>query len=257
MADLNDLQKDWDSQPTYSEKKMNEIATLVQARSDSMRNTLFKRDITETVAAVFVIACIAPALFFVSGTIAKVGAGIIILGAIEIVVLMNWVRRLDKPDFAALPLKDFLASELRSMDRQIALLRYVAWWYLLPILTGASLFVFGMDWASADTPKSFKDFVFSICFTGGYLIVCVFIWRINQRARKTRLQPLRDVLQQTYDSVTALGSPEAESDLIKSLADSKLDVCDKPKLIKSKLFWILTGTLFSLVLIFYVITAWL
>ena len=34
MVDLNDLQQDWDSQPTYSKVKINKTAMLVRSRSD-------------------------------------------------------------------------------------------------------------------------------------------------------------------------------------------------------------------------------
>ena len=224
MVDLNDLQQEWDSQPTYSEEKMNDIAMLVRSRSDSLRSTLFIRDMGEALAAVFIIVCFAPALFFVPGLLAKIGLCIAIFGAIEIVVLMNWVRSRGRSDFAALPLKEFLASELRSLDRQIALLQYVAWWYLLPLYAGCCLFVIGIDY-SVDNPLfNYIISIFNIIFCSGYLAYCIYVWRLNQQARKTQLEPLRDVMQRTYDSVTAMEAPDDKTDLIKALADPKLDL---------------------------------
>ena len=255
MADLNDLQNDWDSQPTYSEEHMTEIANLVQSRSDTLRDTLFKRDMVETGAALFIVVFFAPALFITKGLLAKAGIWIAILGAVEIAVLMNWVRRLDRADFATLPLKDFLASELRSIDRQIAMLRYIAWWYLLPLYAGASLFVFGVDWAATEAPRSLGDFWFSLMFGVGYFVMCFFIWRANQRTRAVQLEPLRDVLQRTYDSVTALESPENESDLISSLAETKLEDTS-PALMSKKKIGRLFGLLLSLGLIIIAVAVW-
>jgi hypothetical protein len=203
MVDLNDLQQEWDSQPTYSEEKMNEIATLVRSRSNSLRSTLFKRDMGESAAAVFIIAGFTPAVFFVPGLLAKIGSCIAIFGAIEIIVLMNWVRSRGRSDFAALPLKEFLASEIQSLDRQIALLRYIAWWYLLPLYAGCCLFVIGIDYAVDDVLFKYVIYIFHIIFCSGYLAFCIYVWRLNQHARKTELEPVRDVMQRTYDSVTS------------------------------------------------------
>jgi len=226
MADLNDLKREWDSQQEYSEKKMNKIAELVRSRSDSMRSRLFARDMTETIVGVFIIVVfggfwfVAPALS-APNAIAKTGISIIIAGAVEIIVLMQIVQRRGRADFTSVALKDFLASEVQVMNRQVSLSRHVAWWYLLQLYTGACLFVIGLG-ASGDWNEQ-RTFCISFCV--GYLIFCVFVWWLNQYARRTTLEPLRNAMQRTYDSLAAMdsGAPDPDADLVSALADPALD----------------------------------
>ena len=106
MADLSDLQREWDAQPEYPEKKMSEIATLVRSRSDSMRSMIYFRDLGEAIACVFVIAAFGgywifnPALL-APNAIAKTGIVITIAGSVGIFVLMRFVRRRNQVDFAS------------------------------------------------------------------------------------------------------------------------------------------------------------
>lgn len=227
MADLNDLQREWDAQPQYSEEKLHEIAELVRTRSGSMRSVLFARDMRETIACVFIIVVFGAYWVFdaywgtAGNAMAKTGIAIIIAGAVEIMVLMQIVQRRGRADFTSVPLKEFLLSEVRMLNRQISLLRHVAWWYLLPLYTGCCVFVFGIglndDWESGR--------IFAIGFCVGYFVFCAFLWWLNQYARQKTLEPLRDALQRTYNGLSALDSEsaEAESGLLDALADPALD----------------------------------
>ena len=221
MADLNDLQREWDSQPEYSEEKMNEIAELVRTRSGSMRSRLFARDLGETIASIFVIIVFGGCWFFATNAVTKIGIGIIVVGALEIIALLQIVQRRGRADFTSVPLKSFLLSEVRMLNRQISLLRHVAWWYLLPLYAGACVFTFGV--ASKDNREGERAFFIWFCV--GYFIFCAFVWWLNQTARKKTLEPLRDAMQRTYDSLTALdsGSPVHDGELVDALTNPALD----------------------------------
>jgi hypothetical protein len=221
MADLNDLQREWDSQPEYSEEKMNEIAELVRTRSGSMRSRLFVRDIGEAIAGIFIIVVFGSYWFFAPNAMTKTGIAIAIAGAVEIIVLLQIVQRRGRADFTAVPLKEFVLSEVQMLNRQISLLRYVVWWYLLPLYTGACVFVIGISshlhWDRSRT--------FCISFCVGYFVFCAFVWWLNQNARKKTLEPLRDAMQRTYDGLSALDSESAasDSDLVEVLTNPALD----------------------------------
>lgn len=221
MADLNDLQREWDSQPEYSEEKMNEIAELVRTRSGTMRSQLFARDMAETIAGVIVIVVFGIYWFTVPNAIAKAGIAIVIAGAVEVIVLMQIVQRRGRADFTSVPLKEFLLSEVQMLNRQISLLRHVAWWYILPLYAGGCLFAIGIglddDWESGRT--------FSVFFCIFNTVLCGFIWWLNQYGRKATFEPLRDAMQQTYDGLSALDSESAaaDSDLLGVLTNPALD----------------------------------
>lgn len=222
MADMNDLRREWDSQPEYPEQRMNEIAKLVRTRSGSMRSRLFARDMGETIASVIIIVVFGAYWFTAPNAVAKTGIGIAIAGALEIIVLLQIVQRRGREDFASVPLKEFLLSEVRLLNRQIALLRHVAWWYLLPLYTGACVFVMGIG-----LDVGGMMIVFALAFCLGYFVFCAYIWRLNQKARRNTLQPLRDALQQTYDGLSKLDSQTpSDSELVNALSDPALnDTC--------------------------------
>ena len=221
MADLNDLQREWDSQPEYSEEKMNEIAELVRTRSGSMRSRLFARDMRETIASVLIIVFFGAYWFSAPNAITKIGIAITIAGAVEIIILLQIVRRRGRVDFTSVPLKEFSLSEVQLLNREIALLRHVVWWYLLPLCIGACVFVIGIslddDWESGRT--------FCISFCVGYFVFCIFVWWLNRYARKATLEPLRDAMQRTYEGLSALDSESAaaDSNLVDVLANPALD----------------------------------
>jgi hypothetical protein len=209
MADLNDLQREWDAQPGYPEAKMRAIAELVRARSGAMRSRLFARDRGEAIAGLFIIVSFASYWLFAEqlklgiNAIAKTGIAIMIAGAVEIIVLMQIVQRRARADFTSVPLKEFLLSEVQMLNRQIALLRHVAWWYLLPLLAGGWLFAIGIGftWPGGK--------IFAIVFCVSDFVFCAFCWWLNQNARKKSLEPLRNALQRTCDGLSALDSESA------------------------------------------------
>ncbi len=227
MVDWNDLQREWDSQPEYPEERMNQIADLVQTRSGHMRSILSRRDMGEAFAGIFIIVVFGAYLLFeTTNTISVIGVAVAIAGALEIIVLTQLIQRWGRTDFASVPLKEFLSSEVRMLNREILLLRYVAWWYLLPLYTGACLFVIGIgfndDWESG------KPFAVGFCVV--YLVFCIWIWRLNQKARRKTLEPLRDAMRQTYDGLSNLDSEGSivENDLGEALRNPALDEACRP-----------------------------
>jgi hypothetical protein len=186
-----------------------------------MRSQLFARDMSETIVGGVIIIIFGGLLFTTANALARTGMAITIAGAMEIIVLMQIVRRRGRVDFASVPLKEFLLSEVQLLNRQISLLRHVAWWYLLPLYTGACVFVIGINsdrsWEESRTG--------SISFCVGYFIFCVFVWWLNQRARRKTLEPLRDAMQQTYSALVSLDSEAAAADtgLLDALANPALD----------------------------------
>lgn len=221
MADLNDLQREWDSQPEYPEKKMNEIASLVRSRSSVMRSSLFARDVGETFVSIIVIAVFGGYWFTAPNVIARAGIVITIAGCVEAIALMQLVQWRSRVDFTSVPLKEFLLAEVQMLNRQISLLRYVAWWYLLPLYTGVCVFAIGIgqdeEWESGP--------VFSFWFCVGSFVLFTLIWFLNQHGRRNMFEPLRDAMQRTYNGLSEMDSESAaaESDLVEVLANPTLD----------------------------------
>ena len=83
---------------------------------------------------------------------------------------------------------DFVDIETDYLTRQVQL-RMVTWWYLLPLYIGGVLIVAGLT-------DPFRSSLFEPIFLSIYMAICtalfVFIWWLNQMARKKHLEPLLD-----------------------------------------------------------------
>lgn len=226
MADLNDLQREWDSQPQYSEEKMNEIATLVRTRSHSMRSALFACNLGEAIMfALIIVGLIGVWILaphdFAPNVISKVGIAIMIASSVGGIVLTQVVQRRGRVDFTTVPLKEFLVSEVRLLNRQIALLRRFTWWYELPFYFGGCVVAVGVCWHDWAVLQDW-----CILFCVGYFAVSALVWWLGRKAGMKLYVPLRDALQSTCDSLVAMESDSGEPNAnpLAALTDPTLDV---------------------------------
>src|SRR4051794_11597881 len=120
------------------------LTARVQMRASKFEKTILRRDLIETAAAVVVILFFGFFLYQVSlPGVAKLGLALMIAGAMEVVVVLHWTRRQERPRHDS-PLTEYCAAEIKRIDRQIWLLRNVNWWYTGPLLLGACVLVFGI-----------------------------------------------------------------------------------------------------------------
>jgi hypothetical protein len=119
-------------------------AFVMQAlKAERFERQILRRDYIETAAAVIVVAGFSPALFVFKDWTTWLGVLIIILGALEIVIVLHWVRRKGGETPLDVPLAQYFHVERVRVERQIALLRCVIWWYLAPFIIGGFLLAVG------------------------------------------------------------------------------------------------------------------
>jgi hypothetical protein len=148
--------------------------------------TISRRDQLETLASVVVVAVFFPGLFFAKNWIAWSGFGIEVIVGSTIPFILWWARKRSLVTVSAANFRDFVDIEIDILRRQVLLLRMVTWWYLLPIYAGIVLISVGLT--------DFPVLLFERMFLTVYLAFCtglfIFIWWLNQSARKTRFEPL-------------------------------------------------------------------
>jgi len=170
-----------------------QIAAM-KARMKGFDRTIDGRDLGEVVACVFIALFFGFQLMFRDLSLLT-QAGCVVLVASSIFIswrLLVSKRRLPKaaPDA---PLFDVARVELRKVENQIGLLQSVAWWYLLPLFVGVMLF----HWGGSDS------IVLSLFYTAGVIALFVFIHRLNQRAVRKNLLPLkRDLASLVHSAET-------------------------------------------------------
>jgi hypothetical protein len=158
-----------------------------------LRRGLFWRDAREIVAA----AVLFP-IFAWLGWIGqlrreplapRLGIALLLAALLLIVAVLLWARR--PRASAGSSVGEHLRTELAHMDRQIFILRHVAWWYVAPIFVGINLFVAGLRGARS---------TFAVTYAIVTFVFSVFIVWLNRRGARG-LQPLRDSLLRGLEAV--------------------------------------------------------
>jgi hypothetical protein len=198
---LDDLKSNWKQYQTkLAEDRFDELASRVLTQTSWFEKTIWRRDLLETAAAIFVAVIFGYVV--VRGPdwplLARLGMGIAALGAIEIIIVLNWTRRRGRARHD-LPLIDFCAAELARVDRQIWLLRNVNWWYTSPILLGCCTFFFGLLNSLPGLPSWARFVEVAIYFA--FLLLGWVIYGLNQQAVRDKLLPLREELADIYESL--------------------------------------------------------
>ena len=162
-----------------------EQLAAMHSRMRGMNRTLFWRDCRENVAALFVVVVFAIFFFIFTSTLARLGSIVVILGSLFVVAYPIWKRLRIPPAAPEASMMQSLESELRKVQVEIALLRSVLWWYILPSSVGVVLFMAGLN--SAITYK-LVFIAFAIAFDA-------FLHWINQLACDKSLVPLQRELE--------------------------------------------------------------
>lgn len=160
-----------------------EILAMLKAEAARFDRTIRRRDRIETIAAVFVALVFLPQLWWGSW-LTRLGVVLFVAGSVLTYVRLSGARRdAPSPDMTA-PVVEMIRGRLDSVDAQIRLLESVFWWYLAPLGLGVILIFAGGVGAS----------LAALVYTAVVVAAVFVIYRLNQRAVRLHLQPLRDEL---------------------------------------------------------------
>ena len=188
---LDDLKQDWQNQPVSRENIM-EIANAVKAKAKSFESNIFWRDVTEITAAVVVLPVFA-VMFYMTSGLMRFGAGVVIFGVLEIVAVLLWAQKKDRPLKHDLPVREYCQQELQRVNRQIMLLENALWWYAAPTTLGVLFILLGNPVMALVWENAY------IAVLMGAIFMCVILFAlgiavINRRASRKNLHPLRESL---------------------------------------------------------------
>jgi hypothetical protein len=199
---LDELKTGWrDAHDRLASDSALTVPEAIRATARRFETSIARRDIVETVCAIAVIAFFGWALW---GGLPAGMFGISILLMMVSVAwaagVLLWSRRRDKRPDRGVPVAAFATAELARIDRQIRLLRRVTWWYSLPVLGSAGLFL----WSLARIEPS-MPWTTSLLFMAGFGLCLVWaasaIHRSNRAAIRKELIPLRERLLELLGSL--------------------------------------------------------
>ena len=184
MNELDKLKSSWQTDPGVSSDRFDRVSAAVQQNTQSTQRVVLHRDVAESAASLVV------AIFAVSGIVASrnwidfVGFALLISVGLGIPVVLWIARRRSLHQVSSSNYADFISDEIDYLRRQVGLLKHVAWWYLLPIFISMTVVSIGISYPRVSIWGLIYLMLFG-CF-------CIYLWRLNQRARKRRLEPLLD-----------------------------------------------------------------
>jgi hypothetical protein len=171
------------------------LAATLDRRVRRLERQVFWRDIRETVAAIIGVIIFGLFAWYTASPVARAGAALTVVAAIFIVAHLHRTRARVSAADPSLPVIAYCRGALDRVDAQIALLRSVLWWYILPILIGCNLVFAGQAGLG----------VISLVYAAVTLAFGVFVYRLNQRAVNKTLLPLREELALCLRSLEANG----------------------------------------------------
>lgn len=201
---FDDLQKAWQSQ---TGRKLSLDADLllemVHRNKKSFESMVFWRDVREAgtafvLTAYFTCSAITDHLWPLYVT----AAGCLWVGLF--ILRDHWIQRRINP-IAKDSLKECVETSLKQVIHQTWLLKNVAWWYLMPIELGLSVFIGYLLW-------QVRHVGWALAAVLAYSLVCYLIFRftywLNQKAVEVDLKPRRQELETLLASMETGESPK-------------------------------------------------
>jgi hypothetical protein len=200
---FDDLPSAWQQENEQSLSPEDREATVARVcRSvERIGGTILRRDLVETIAAVFVIFWFGRMVIFIDSLVARIGAGFVVLWALFIIWKLHRTRTIQQPAPLDVPVREFCRIELDRMDRQIKLLRSVLWWYIAPAMLGANVVFVGM------AGFGLASLVYGITT----LLLAWGIYALNMRAVAKDLGPARKELASLLNQLEDGGIDDADT----------------------------------------------
>jgi hypothetical protein len=195
---FDDLPSAWQKEigKSMSPEDREAMIARVCRRVERIGGTVFRRDLIETIAAIFVIFSFGPMVIFLDSVVARIGAGFEVLWALFIIWKLHRTRTIQHPAPLDAPVRDFCRIELDRMNRQIQLRRSVLWWYIAPTFIGANLVFVGLAGLGVD---SLVYFIVTLLFSWS-------LYALSMRAVAKDLVPPRDELAYLFSQLEDAGS---------------------------------------------------
>ena len=183
---LDELGQEWraTNEHAATKEQRDQLIAATCRRVERFWGRIFRRDMIETVAAVFVIIFFGRFMTRSDHVIASIGAGILVFWGPFIIWKLHRARMIQQPAPLDAPVREFCRIELDRLDRQISLLRSVLWWYIAPCIVGVNTFFIGLAGFG----------IASLVYCIVTLLLAWGIYALNMRAVAKQLLTARDEL---------------------------------------------------------------
>lgn len=187
------LKTNWKSGITNSiHIQRDELITELQKDTLSLEKKITFRDSTEIIVALVLIVLFGITALLVPFMLSKIGSVVIILSCIFILIRFKNLKDKFSPITLTETHSEYLRKTRYYLTEQIKFLKSVAYWYIIPPISGILLFFAGFG---VNTFQFYK-------FSGITLSVGFGIYILNRFVIKKDLQPRLDRINSLIDSLS-------------------------------------------------------
>ncbi len=195
---LDELGNEWRAMNEHAatQEQRDQLIAATCRRVERFWGRIFRRNMIETVAALFVILFFGRLIVRSEHVIASLGAGILVFWGLFIIWKLHRARMVPQPAPLDAPVQEFCRIERDRLDRQIQLLRSVLWWYIAPCMVGVNLVFIG---TGGSRNASLVYGIFTLLLAWG-------LYALNMRAIAKSLLPPRNELANLLSQLENAGS---------------------------------------------------
>lgn len=213
--DIERFRSAWREQPVPPglEKGEREMIESLERRMKRFHRKILWRDLVETLAALLVVGVFGWVSLQSGHPLAWVGTTVVAAAGAGIVLRLGHARRAGR-GMETGDLRGRLRAEIDAVERQIHLLRTVAWWYVVPLMSGGLLWSAGIILAVSDEIGVGSPAPALIAVLAVALWLSAVGWlirRVNRTAARKYLEPLRAGLLDSLWRLEAPAAGEAQS----------------------------------------------
>ncbi|TWU49753.1 serine hydrolase domain-containing protein [Rubripirellula reticaptiva] len=222
---LEKFQQAWkaDADQTCVTIDVDLLSREVQRDQQNFRSTIFWRDVREAGGSLILIP-----IWFTMGFVVPLPWTwyLCVPGFLWVAtfILVDRQRHPQRPSGPGQPLGFYAKESLVQVDHQIWLLRNVVWWYLLPYAIPAMAFFLHVTWQAQ---TNWWNFLLLGGFFNLFLVVLHWvIYRVNQNAIRTQLEPRRQDLLKLVASLEDDANSEDGGDIMELVAALAVPIHD-------------------------------
>lgn len=193
-----ELIKIWKSSPEREQVKFEKSRLLIDVKSglDRFHSSMKWLYLRESLAAIITIPMFAYFALQASNLISQIGAGLIVLWASYILLVVRKTKK-KIPDEYALSYLEFLHETKAYLETQMKLRLNIFYWYVLPFLSFCYLFMLGFILESSDGP--------TFMIGGGIycLVIGAAIYFLNRRSARKVVGPKLEKVNELIEKMKA------------------------------------------------------